>query len=211
MVKQFLILIALILTYQVSASQSKRIGLNASYNVPLGDLSWVYNSAPGIQLNYSTLIPKGRNNNIVAVGLNLGFTKFTPKEDTFYYLTEIDNVLGYGIATYSDYAFLQLSANVTYEFRILHRFYLQLGFEIGAYYTNLEYFASDEQMTVDGRIIDLQGALVPSIGFVYRVSELIGISPFLKYHVYGSTSETTADFKSFKNHYSPGLGIHFNF
>lgn len=203
----------------LSKAQGKRLSVNTEYQIPGGELSWTYAKAPGIQLNFAWTKKKreGRSKNML--GASLGYTRFTPLEDTLYYLVELefDNI-GYGTAVYQDYYIAQLMATSHWENQLFSRFFIKYGIEMGFYYVVYSYDAWDETRSGGESVIEGKLAMVPVLGFVYNVSDTFGFGPYFKYNFYISIGESdpnsishNPDVGKYDYFYSAGLGLYFNF
>lgn len=125
-----------------------------SYDKPAGELNWVYEGGFGHRAGY-TIIDDDRE-----LGAFIGFDRFQPKQDTFYYVSGND----YGIALFSNYTLLQLCVNFQKSFCETKRINPFIGLDFGYYYYAFDYEEHEPGRDTEGSIIEGRGALCPMIG-----------------------------------------------
>lgn len=216
--KVYVIIAFLMIICFNSFSQNNRIGLSAAYNMPGGEMKWIYKNSPGIQINYSRLNSDKRER-FLSYGVLLGYCKFKPVADTLYYLVDIGfDDIGYGTAVYHPNTMVQLMLTFGGGLPIIRNVLgIQFGLDAGYYYTFFRYSVSDELVSTDGTEIEGKGALAPGIGFPIKLSKKIQMVPYFKYNFYFSlgSSEVGSTYNpnvgSFNFFYTSGVSINYTF
>lgn len=170
------------------------ISLKTSYEIPLGELKWIYKPNMSYLLSYSKLNEKRGKS--TSVGVGIGYLSLKPKQDTFYYLLSEDE---YGTAKYSNYTLIQLLGLFQWNYEVSKKAEFFWGVDAGYYYIRYEYEDKNTFVHTDGSRTEGKGAIGPKIGFTYKLSKNFGLQYLTKYNTYfslGTTDSNSAYYNS---------------
>ena len=102
-----LLLLILFFAYSFSSNAQNGVALSVDYEIPLGELSEIYNPTIGLAASY--LI----SNDKLLWNFSLGYFSFGTKQDTFHYNVNSNES---GVATYSNYTVIPLYAGLSREY-----------------------------------------------------------------------------------------------
>jgi len=145
----------------------------------LDKLDWVYKPTPLYSFSYIYLNDAEKSTSF-GIGGSFGMTKFTPKEEKFYYQTDNSEI---GYVTYSDYKMYQLLMKMELHFIDNEIFEPAIGLHGGFFYTGYDYYSKDETIT-DGTTFGTDLALCPNAGVNINITENFGVSLQAIYNVY---------------------------
>lgn len=175
------------------------ISLTPSYEVPLGELKWIYQPGMSYALNVSRV--KETRVSRTTTGLEIGYLRFQPKDSVFYYLLSEEE---YGTISYSNYQAIQLSLTIRRDFFLNDRVSLFIGAGVGYYYTFFDYEDRNSFVSTDGQNIEGRAGISLRLGVNVLLTESVGMLLQSKYNA----SIGQPDISSVYNHYlSNGLGI----
>jgi hypothetical protein len=97
----------------------------------------------------------------LALTVNLGFGRYTPKADTFFTFVHND-VLGY--QSYSDYKVYPFTLAGRYDFILWNHLELYLGLEWGYHFISYRYATLDRGVEDRDHVVDGRTVLIPSTG-----------------------------------------------
>lgn len=193
---------ALALFCQVQISAQHEVSFKIGHEMPMGELRWVYNSAPSLSAGYSFLREGNKTNQ--SMGIGIGLFQFKPKEEIFYYLLDEEE---YGTISYSNYKFFQLFIPFRIDYLIGDKLEIFGGVDLGYYYVSYRYENKNNFVSENSTNIEGKGAIAPKCGVNYNLSDKIGFTLQAKYNAYfslGSSDQRSASFNS-----NLGTGNHF--
>ena len=176
--KNLLIISASLLILSISAAAQTEIAIQGSYEMPIDEMKWVFKPGQGVTLTLSKM--KERRKKRSVIGLNVGFSKFVPKEDIFYYLVNEDEL---GTIRYKDMLVYQLGLHLRQDFILQEHIELFYGFEMGYYYTKYGYESRDPYIIEDSYNFIGRGAVAARVGVNFPITEHVGAFFQTKYLV----------------------------
>lgn len=154
-----------------------------SYDRPSCNLYWIYKPAAGNRLGYSFTGDDQQKE----WGFFLGFNRWQPKQDTFYYA---DNP-GVGKAIFSNYYILQVAMHFQHSFLIEKKVRPVIGIDAGYYYYTYEYEEHDNTHDLQGSIVEGRFALCPQAGVQLNTKHIrVGLQ--VRYNFYISIGSSDA-------------------
>ena len=193
---------ALMLAASAAVAQTE-ISLTSSYEVPLGELKWIYQPGMSYALNVGRV--KETRVSRSTTGIEVGYLRFQPKDSVFYYLLSEEE---YGTIRYSNYQAIQLSLTLRHDFFLNDRVSLFVGAGVGYYYTFFTYLDDNSFVNTDAQVIEGRAGISPRVGVNVLLSESVGLLVQSKYNA----SIGQPDISSLYNHYlSSGLGVFVRF
>ena len=197
---------------KISVAQIE-ISAGSGYNLPLGELKWIYSPALSYSLALSKVKERKKSRN--ALGLELGYMRFQPKDSVFYYLLSEEE---YGTVNYSNYQIYQLSAVIRHDFILSEHLSLFIGSGFGYYYVNFQYNQYDPYVTTEGQTIEGKFAVSPRVGISVNFNKSIGVFLHSQYNFMlsvGSLEAGSASYNSNTGSYNYYLshvgGLYFRF
>lgn len=193
----FVFLIATFL-FNLKIFAQHELSLKLGHEIPMGELKWIYKSAPSISISYANL--RDTRNGFSSLGIGLGFFQFRPQQETFYYLlSDKEN----GKISYSNYKVFQLFFPLRLDFSINEKFDFFGGADIGYYYIIFDYENNNPYVNESGRTIEGKGAFAPKAGINYNVSEKFGFTLQARYNLYFSLGQANPN----SAYYNSNLGL----
>ncbi|HEX8545648.1 MAG TPA: hypothetical protein VF691_01725 [Cytophagaceae bacterium] len=192
--KIFLLFIITAIAFPEKIFAQRELSLKIGNEIPMGELRWVYKSAPSISIGFSVLKEKSKVNQ--SLGIGVGFFQFKPQEEIFYYLLNSEE---YGTAQYSNYKVFQLFVPMRIDFLLNEKFELFGGVDFGYYYVIYSYHTKDKVIDEEGEAIEGKGALAPKAGINYNLSKKVGLTLQAKYNLYfslGSSDQQSSSYNS---------------
>ena len=192
----------LLFNVQMTIAQVE-VSLSASYELPLGELKWIYQPTIGYALNLSR-INETRVSRMLT-GLEVGYLRFQPQEAAYYYLLDEEE---YGTISYGNYQVFQFSGTFLHHALINEKLSLFIGTGVGYYYTSFTYDDSNSFVSSEGQSIEGRGAITPRVGANWMLTESLGVLAQGKYNA----TLGRPDISGLYQHYlSLGLGAFVKF
>jgi len=162
----------LLLVSSFSALGQSQLSLDLQYPVFFDEFKWVYAPSPGVRLNYTTVSDDEGNRG--GVNYSLGFYRFSPLQDTFYYT--LDGGTAVGTMEFTPYTIFMLTVGYTKFLNLQEKMDFYLGLDIGYYYTFYAFNAIDKY--ADTRATNYIGriGISPKAGYMVSFTDRIGIA-----------------------------------
>lgn len=210
----FLTLIQFELFSQNSSEDSfHEFVVSASYNKPLGKLSWVYKPEPGIQLGFNW-VNTYADNTSNKKGLSLGFFQFKQKEDTLFYLVPPNSS---GTAVFSNYLVLSAAFHIE-NIKTFNKLGMVFGGDAGLAFVQYSCVTKDKNFDSGEESVEGKLQLSPQIGLNYAINQNIGVSLIGQYNALislGSTDPNSTDYNSnagtYRQYVSIALRVGYSF
>jgi hypothetical protein len=188
----------------VSASAQIEVTAHASVELPVDELKWVFKPGTGAVVTVSKT--KRYKKKGSAMGVSLGYTKFTPKQDMFFYLVNADEV---GTIKYDDMKSYQLSLQYRWDFGITKQVEAFGGLELGYHYTKFGFESHDPYQSIDSDSFVGRIALAPKIGIHYMFNKQIGAYLQTRYLISMAKSDIHDD--QFNVYWTNSVGVSLSF
>lgn len=203
--KKLLILIIIYAGCTLPGIAQKELSLSVSYEIPIDEFKWSFRPANNYQLSFSKSDKyKNRRKNW---GIRIGYTKFVPHEDIYYFQVGESE---YGTISFSDYKSFQFILDLREDFILNKKLELFLGCQAGLQQIILDYYLAYPGQTEDGGYNVTGGLLSAKSGANFLISPKFSISIFGKGTFSVSpTSEVSKDIFNFL--LAPGTGINYRF
>jgi hypothetical protein len=198
-----IILISFLITLSFSSSAQKGVSLSVDYEIPLGELAFVYK--PTTSYTFSFLSADDDK----IWNFSIGYYSFIAKQDTFYYLVGENN---YGIATQSNYSIIPLYVGLASKIRLSDKIDFLPGIDLGYYYVWYKYTSRDPMIedsystviNVSGSNIEGKGVLSPKVGLSYKFTEALELKFQSKYNIFFSLGSQDSE----SIYYNPNVGTY---
>jgi len=176
-----------------------------AFEQPYRDLKWIYNPTQtyGLVISKTDKYKKKRE----AYGGSLGYSRFTAKQDLFYYPV---NENEFGTIKYDDYFIYKLDFSARRDFIVSKHFELFIGVEVGYHYVKYGYAAKDPYSDDAGTFIQSHGALAPKTGITYAFNKNISASLQTRFTAALLLGETNND-EVISLFWSNGVSLNFRF
>lgn len=188
--------------------------ISMDYEIPMGSLGEVYKPALNYTLSHVSFKKKQVWN------ISLGFYRFEPKENPFIYFNGDETV----VAKYSKYSVLPLYIGLGHNFSISDHISIQLGMDMGYYYTWYSYSVEGRTssgintINIGGDVIQGRGDISPKINLLIKLTDIIHFqirSKFNLFYALGSQDSESINYNpyagSFNTSTSNGIGLVFLF
>lgn len=169
--------------------------IGGNYDKPLGNLSWVYKPALGVQLGFYWVDEFRNENKITKNGINFSYFQLAPKADTLYYLVPPNS---YGTAVYSNYKVTRASFHHEINKR-LKDFRFIMAWDAGLAFISYSSLHKDKNLNLGEDSFEGKFFFAPQIGMGYSVTKNIMVSLNAYYNgliSLGSTDSNSADYNS---------------
>lgn len=187
-------LIACFILIATGSFAQRILWYEVSYDRPSYNLYWVYKPAIGNRVGYSFT----GDEDYKEWGFLIGFNRWQPKQDTFYYADGND----VGTALFSNYYILQLAVHVQRSFLMEKKMRPVIGADVGYYYYTYEYEEHDHLHDLEGSIVEGRFALCPMAGIQFNTENFrIGLQA--RYNFYISIG--SSDSRNWN--YNPSVGM----
>ncbi|GAA5037136.1 hypothetical protein GCM10011506_33170 [Marivirga lumbricoides] len=207
--RKFLLVISILLVWLINQSQAQvEINLSGAIEIPLDELSWIYNPGKSAQLAVSFLDEYKKRRS--SWGINIGYSVATPKQEVFYFPYSIDNEVFFGTISYSDMQSFQLSSNFRSDFILSKHIEFFLGAEVGYHYISSSY-DSDSYNDVSATSIIGRVAISPKTGFAFMLTDNIGLNLQTRYNISIIAGGEVDDSKIVSFFWSNGAGVTLRF
>jgi hypothetical protein len=201
-----------------ASAQRGRISLSSSYNMPLGQMKWSYQSAPDLNLSGWWGFDESRRWT-TGVGMGVGYLQFNPIADTLYYIADRGGVGGVGLgkAVYSPFKILKVSGSLMAIRKFNKKLGTEFSLDVAYYYGKRDISFTDEFGAQDGiSELGTRGALVPKIGLSYNLNDRWNVTPFVSYSFMIEVGDTNPaamnynpDTGKWMHFYSAGLALNY--
>lgn len=158
------------------------IVFGVGYDAPLGNLKNVYKPATNYSIGVSSFMSD------ITVSLTLGYHAYKPKDDLVT-SGDVENIS----TIFSDYRVYSAYAGVVYNLNLSDDMRLYGGGNIGLYSTHYAFSSTDNvgEFIVDLRERDIY--LAPRLGFIFALTNNIGLSLESKYNFFAPTGKSDYD------------------
>lgn len=203
MIRLFAI-VAVFVCASISATAQYELSLQASYELPLDELRWVFKPGTGaIAIFSKTKTYKKKRS---AFGIGVGYSRFVPKEKTFYYLVSQNEV---GTISYENMNVYQLTGHLRRDIIIKKIYELFYGVECGYYYTQYGFVSQDPFHSINSSNFIGRIALAGKAGIGYPLSKNIGAFFQTRYLI--SMSPSNDGENTFNAYWANSLGVNLRF
>jgi hypothetical protein len=176
--KKKIVFLVAALALSKTLSAQMEIGVQTAYETPIDEMKWIFKPTQSFALTVMKTDKERRHRS--AFGGSLGYARFTPKQDLFYYLVNDDEL---GTVHYSDYTIYRLAGNIRHDFILGKRIELSLGAELGYHYVKYSYQSDDAYISDGGTTIDSRVAAAPYGGVGLVLTKHISLSLQTRYLV----------------------------
>lgn len=143
------------------------VGINADYDMPVGNLKYTYKSAPA----YGGSVYMYQEDFTYSISVN--FREYKPKQDVFYYLVN-DN--DYGTATYSSFKTTMAYFGAAYNLPITDEFRVYGGINMGFYFSKFKSRSVDAFVDSSEDINEKEGYGAPKLGLNLSLNDHVLVS-----------------------------------
>jgi hypothetical protein len=197
-------IVATIIIASLETHAQVELSIQASHERALDELGDIYK--PGINYMLSISKTDKYKKKRMAWGVILGFTKFHPKEDVFYYQV---NETETGTIRYENYNVYQLSANVRRDFILIETLELFYGAEIGYHYVQYAFLSEDSFVIEDNSTVESRIACTPKVGAQFLLTKKLSAFLQTRYSLSMATGDAPGNFMNF--FWSNGIGLTLRF
>lgn len=176
--KKLLIISASLLCLSIGATAQVELAVQGSYEMPIDEMKWAFKPGRGVIVTVSKTKEHRKKRSVL--GVNVGFSKYVPKEDLFYYLVNDDEL---GTIRYKDMLVYQLSMHLRQDFILQKHIELFYGLELGYHYTKYGYESRDLYIIEDSYNFIGRGAIAARAGVNFPITEHAGAFLQTKYLV----------------------------
>jgi len=152
-----------------SAKAQMEVAVHGSVEIPLDELKWVFKPGTGVVATISKT--KRYKTKGSAIGGSIGYSKFSPKEDLFYYYVSDTEV---GTIRYEDMVSYQAAIQGRWEIIIKKKIDLFCGLELGIHYTKTAFVSHDPFQSVDSDSFVGRYVAAPKAGVNYMLTKKLG-------------------------------------
>lgn len=156
------------------------ISLSTGLEVPQGNLKWAY--GPSLSYNLSVLKVKNTWKSLKgAFGVNIGYSKFDNGDKVLEYTGRLGNS---GVAEFSDYTLIMLSANCGWRYELSDLLEGSFGWDIGYYYSIYKFASNDDLYgQINSNNIEGKFAFSPRVGMAVVLTDEIRVFVQTRYNL----------------------------